>query len=149
MTRVASKTVIFPSDLQEIRAVLRAVLDEVKAQGYNRDAYFAIRLSLDEALTNAVRHGNDNDRDKNVTLEYSVDPDIFHAKITDEGHGFAPCDVPDPTLDENLERPSGRGVMLMRAYMTEVRFNEHGNCVTLVKHSRCPLPSKKQESPGC
>ena len=54
--------------------------------------------------------------------------------IADEGKGFDPCDVPDPTAPENLERPCGRGIMLMRHYMTTVAYNEHGNVVSVEHH---------------
>ena len=55
--------------------------------------------------------------------------------ITDQGSGFDPNDVPDPTVEENLQKPTGRGIMLMRAYMDEVRFNEKGNQVHMVKRN--------------
>jgi serine/threonine-protein kinase RsbW len=77
------------------------------------------------------------DRNKKVHVAYHVRPDRFDIKITDEGAGFDPDDVPDPTAVENLERPCGRGLMLMRHYMTQVTFNERGNTVQM---SKAPVP---------
>ena len=134
--------VVFPSQLSEPPKVLEEILDQVKAAGFGQDAIFAIRLSLDEAMSNAIRHGNDSDPDKNVVVEYDITDDEFRASVTDEGCGFSPDQVPDPTLVENIKRPFGRGVMLMKAYMSEVIFNERGNRVTLVKRRNCPLPTR-------
>jgi len=70
-----------------------------------------------------------------VKISYEVSPDRFEIHITDEGTGFDPCDVPDPTAFENLERPCGRGLMLMRHYMSEVTFSSRGNSVHMRKLS--------------
>jgi serine/threonine-protein kinase RsbW len=117
-------------------------MKEVEAMSYPDAARFAIQLALDEALANAIRHGNGNDPSKTVHIEYSVDKDVFEISICDEGPGFNPQNVPDPTRDENLERPCGRGVMLIKAYMTEVHYNRKGNCLKMSKRRDCPLPSK-------
>ena len=85
--------------------------------------------------------GNDGDPEKQVIVESSVTEERLWVRITDEGYGFDPNKVEDPTLDENLCRSHGRGVMLMRAYMTEVHYTERGNCVTLVKTRDCTLPN--------
>jgi serine/threonine-protein kinase RsbW len=71
-----------------------------------------------------------------VQITYQLLPDSFEVHISDEGPGFDPADVPDPTAVENLERPCGRGLMLMRYYMNEVSFNERGNAVSMRKHFR-------------
>jgi serine/threonine-protein kinase RsbW len=97
---------------------------------------FSIKLALEEALVNAIKHGNQYDRTKHVQIAYRLLHDRFVVRITDEGAGFDPNDVPDPTAFENCERSGGRGLMLMRHYMTEVIFNERGNVVTLCKRLR-------------
>ena len=97
---------------------------------------FAIKLALEEAITNAIRHGNRNDPTKHITVRYRVTPDEAVIWLSDEGRGFNPEVVPDPTLDENLNKPNGRGIMLMRAYMDEVSFGECGSQVRLVKVNR-------------
>lgn len=124
---------VIASRRTEAAAVQQAVLDAAERHGYSREAIFGIRLALDEALNNAIRHGNCDDPDKHVTVEFSASDKRLSITVTDEGCGFCPEDVPDPTLDENLTRPCGRGVMLMQAYMNKVRFNKAGNRVTMVK----------------
>jgi len=141
MGDVAKKRIVFPSRLGQIVPVQNRIFEDVKAAAFPQQAEFAIRLALDEALANAVKHGNKLDPAKHVTVEYSVTPDRFEIQVCDQGPGFTPAMLPDPTAQENLTRPHGRGVMLMRAYMTEVDFNDRGNCVRLVKTRDCPLPA--------
>jgi serine/threonine-protein kinase RsbW len=101
--------------------------------GYGERDIFGVRLSLEEAVVNAIRHGHRGDTSKAVAVRFFVDAAQVFAEVADEGPGFDPALVPDPLAPENLERPSGRGVFLMRHYMTSVQFNERGNCVTLCK----------------
>jgi serine/threonine-protein kinase RsbW len=116
--------------------VERAVLEEVARQGYTESCTFAIRLALEEALNNAIQHGNRRDRRHKVKISYDVTDRCVALTVADEGQGFDPRAIPDPTADENLEKPCGRGIMLMRAYMDEVRFSDKGNEVRMVKHNR-------------
>jgi serine/threonine-protein kinase RsbW len=90
-----------------------------------------MRLALEEALVNAVKHGNKGDATKRVRVRYQVTAAGVLVEVEDDGTGFDPLKVPDPCAPENLERLSGRGLLLMRSYMTWVRFNPCGNCVTL------------------
>lgn len=140
MADSATTRFVFPSKLSEVPAAQSAVVDAAKDAGFAEDALFAIRLALDEALTNAVRHGNGSDPSKNVTVQYTATPERLTVEIEDEGPGFCLGDVPDCTAEENLGRPHGRGVMLMRAYMTDVKFNKCGNRVTLIKDGGCKQP---------
>jgi len=127
---------VLPNDLQSARQAEARILEQLARCRYKAEISFAIKLALEEALTNAVKHGNDNDASKQLVVRYSVDPERTVIMVRDEGHGFAPTNVPDPTSDENLERPSGRGIMLMHAYMTRVHFNRAGNEVWMLKRSR-------------
>lgn len=112
----------------EIRRLESVIMAEVERCGFPRSAQFAIRLSLEEAVTNAFSHGHrDLGPDEAVSVEYEVGPDSVWIAVEDRGPGFSPGVVPDPTLDENLSKPTGRGLMLIRAYMTEVTHNERGN----------------------
>lgn len=138
-----SKIVTFHA-LGDVPGVQHEILKAVESRGFGRNAIFAIRLALDEALTNAVRHGNEGDPAKSVTADYRVSDEELRVTICDQGPGFAPGNLPDCTAAENLDRPCGRGVLLMRAYMTQVTFNESGNCVTLVKARGCTKPHKDQ-----
>ena len=128
-----AKTMVIPSDLNEGRKLAEELICQARSCGYGEDVCFAIRLAVEEALINAIKHGNRGDASKKVTVVADVGPDVTRIMVADEGHGFAPAAVPDPTLDENLERPSGRGIMLMRAYMDEVTYNPQGNAVTMIK----------------
>ena len=140
MAQPYTKTWTIPSVDTAAAKVLQDILDATEAQGYKREVVFAVRLALDEALVNAVKHGNRNDPDKMVHVEFSIDPDRIVVQIEDQGPGFIPDELPDPTAEENLGRPNGRGVMLMRAYMTTVDFNDRGNRVILTKHRDCQRP---------
>jgi serine/threonine-protein kinase RsbW len=124
---------LIPSDPVETRRVQDAIESALKALAYDERDIFSIRLAVEEALLNAIKHGNRMDRSKKVHIQYRVRTDHFEVFIADEGSGFDPDDVPDPTAEENLERPSGRGLMLMRHYMTEVCFNPCGNSVCMRK----------------
>ncbi len=128
------------SRLGNIPPVQDAVLADLEAAGFPEKCRFAVKLALDEAMANAVRHGNHGDPDQQVTATWEVLDDRVVVTIEDCGCGFEPEEVPDPTADANLHRPHGRGVMLMKAYMTEVGFNEAGNRVTLTKKRDCTRP---------
>src|SRR5262249_29000405 len=124
-----SEDVVIHSDPAEARRVQDAIEAHLRACEYGEPDIFGIRLALEEAMVNAIKPGNNMDRGKKVRIAYRVHKDRFDIQITDEGPGFDPTDVPDPTAVENLERPCGRGLMLMRYYMTEVNFAGRGNTV--------------------
>ena len=130
----------FPSRIREATRVLERIQDELSGRCFAEKTIFAIRLALDEAISNAIRHGNEGEPSRRVTIQYRITHDGFEGSVADEGPGFEPHAIPDPTQDEYLERPTGRGLMLMHAYMTTVRFNPRGNQVTLYKHRACCSP---------
>src|SRR3954469_12500587 len=101
----------FPSRLGEIRHVQDTIMDAVAANAFGEDDTFAIKLSLEESLINAVKHGNKFDEAKTVDVEARISRDTVEIDIEDQGPGFDPKNVPDPTLDENLEKCSGRGIL--------------------------------------
>ncbi len=107
---------------------------------YSMRDIFAMRLSLEEGITNAIRHGNKLDQSKTVTITCDIDRDRMQVVVTDEGAGFRPEDVPDPTLEEFIERPCGRGLMLMRAYLNVCDFSDSGRCLTMERERNSPLP---------
>ena len=129
----AALDVVIPSDPAEARRVQDDIERALKAFLFDDREIFSIKLALEEALVNAIKHGNQYDRNKKVEITYEVHGDRFVVRITDQGEGFDPADVPDPTAVENLERPCGRGLMLMRHYMTEVNYNTSGNSVYMTK----------------
>ena len=130
-----AKKITIASIPSEIARVENTILPVLDAKGYGERAIFAVKLSLEEALMNAIRHGNRLDSTKRVYVEFSVDDARAMLRVEDEGEGFVPRDVPDPTKDENLEATSGRGIALMRAYMDRVDYSERGNAVTMVKYA--------------
>ena len=113
------------------RQTLDRLVSEVEAAGYPTAAVFAVRLAVEEALTNAMSHGHAEIPGAPVAVSWGVTPRRVDVEVADRGPGFDPSEAPDPTLDENLDKPAGRGLMLMRAYMTDVRFNERGNAVSM------------------
>jgi serine/threonine-protein kinase RsbW len=117
----------------EATCLLRRLIDELRSSGYPEKELFGIRLALEEALVNAIKHGNRSDPSKRVQVRYQADAVQFLIEIRDEGRGFDPDGLPDPLSPENIERPGGRGVFLMRHYMSWVQYNETGNAVTLCK----------------
>ena len=126
--------VILPSDPAEARRFQDEIEQQLlKSSHASTHEVFSIKLALEEALINAIKHGNQMDQSKKVHVHYRVSPDRFEVRVSDEGPGFDPSDVPDPTAVENLERPCGRGLMLMRHYMNDVAYTGRGNCVTMSK----------------
>jgi serine/threonine-protein kinase RsbW len=117
------------TDIGEIHATIEA---ELLRRDYDPAASFAIRLALEEGINNGFRHGNKSDPDKAVKMHCRIDDDEVLLEIEDEGPGFDPATVPDPTDDENIEIPSGRGIMLIRAYMSEVDYVPPGNLLRMV-----------------
>ena len=97
------------NDLRSVKEPERRLMSAIERCGYSKEDTFAIKLAFEEAITNAVKHGNRNDRSKRVHISYFVDERRVVIGIADEGPGFQPDCVPDPTADENLERPCGRG----------------------------------------
>ena len=125
-------------DRNAINETIEKILADIERAGYPQSSIFAIRLALEEAITNAFEHGHESlSDDVPILIDYAVDQDQVCIAIEDQGPGFDPDKLPDPTLDENLSKPSGRGVMLMRAYMTEVVFSPTGNRV----HMRYVFPA--------
>jgi len=133
---VPFREIEIPSTLRAAKKPEREILKHIERCGYTEEASFAIKLALEEAMTNAVRHGNGNDARKRIRVRYAVDRSRTVIIVRDEGGGFCPTDVPDPTCPDRLTLPTGRGIMLMRAYMDEVSFGEAGTEVCLVKFNR-------------
>ena len=117
--------------LTDLAELVCNILDELANLGYSNKEQFRVRIALEEALVNAVKHGNRGDASKSVFVRYACSESEFLDEIEDAGNGFQPDRVPDPMEPENLGRPSGRGVFLMQHYMTWVQYNDVGNCVTM------------------
>jgi serine/threonine-protein kinase RsbW len=138
----AALDLVIPSDPAEARRVQDEIESALRAYRFDDREVFSIKLALEEALVNAIKHGNQMDPAKKVRISYRISPDRFDVHIADEGRGFDPEDVPDPMAAENLERPCGRGLLLMRHYMTEVIFHAPGNRLSMSKVRNGTLPKK-------
>ena len=126
---------VIPSDYARGREVQSRILAEVDKFKYNSDSAFAIKLSLEEALVNAIKHGNKLDASKRVFIEALVGPGQTEVIVEDEGPGFERVDVPDPTAPENLEKCSGRGILLIEAYMSTAAWSNNGRRLHMVKRN--------------
>jgi len=122
-----------PSETSQGHDVQERILALLEAREFSDKDLFGVKLALEEALVNAIKHGNGMDPDKTVRVRCTVNSTMVEIDIEDEGEGFDPADVPDPTDDDNLEKPSGRGLMLMRAFMSSVEYNSRGNRVLMAK----------------
>jgi serine/threonine-protein kinase RsbW len=120
------------------------IVSELQAANFTKDDIFAVHLSLEEAVTNAVKHGNKMDPDKKVKIQYKITSDQVEISITDQGDGFKPEYVPDPRLDENLYKSEGRGLLLIQSFMNQITFNRSGNCLNMIrfKGRTSPLADK-------
>ena len=123
----------FPSDFDAGCEVQQRVLEEVERHGFNTNSLFATRLALEEALVNAIKHGNKLDPKKKVIVDAKVNRDRVEIEVEDQGPGFDRSSVPDPTAEENLCKCSGRGILLIEAYMNSVRWSRGGRRVHLVR----------------
>jgi len=125
--------VSIPSDTAEGRNVQDQIIALLEQKNFSMRDVFGVRLALEEALINAIKHGNRMDPSKKVKIEYQVCDAKIRIVIEDEGEGFDMNAVPDPTAEENLDRPGGRGIMLIRSFMSHVEYNDTGNRVVLEK----------------
>jgi len=122
-----------PNDLSSIEEAVDFVMRSCQAcSGDPRRLRFNLRVGLAEALANAMLYGNGRDPSKRVKVEVAFHDATITARVTDEGTGFDPLAVPDPTCPANLLKANGRGIFLMRKLLDEVYFNDRGNSVTLV-----------------
>jgi serine/threonine-protein kinase RsbW len=122
-----------PTDVRSIEHVVDYVMERcIPCLEQARRLDFNLRVGLTEALSNAMLYGNSHDPSKRVLVEVVLQRGRLEARVTDQGAGFDPSEVPDPTRPENLTKPCGRGLFLMRQLLDEVSFNDQGNQVTLV-----------------
>ena len=128
-----STDLTIPSDLGEARRVQTEIEEALQACAYNDTDIFSIKLALEEALVNAIKHGNQMDPDKKVSVSYQITSNRFDITITDQGPGFNPEEVPDPTLPENIEKGSGRGVYIIKELMTTAQYLGTGNVLSMSK----------------
>lgn len=128
----ASASLAVTNDRSAISGLGERFVREAGAAGYSEASCFAVRLALEEAVVNAFRHGHRHlDAGVPVRVDYAISPQTIEITIEDAGPGFDPADVPDPTAPENITKTSGRGLLLIRSYMSEVRHNAKGNRIEM------------------
>jgi serine/threonine-protein kinase RsbW len=113
----------FPSRIEAVDKVATAVAEFLNRLGISEDIAFGVDMAVREAVTNAVVHGNKLDDAKQVEVKIRNTPEVFEISVHDEGSGFNPNDIPDPTKDENILKTSGRGIFFMRNFMDEVDWS--------------------------
>ncbi len=126
--RIVSKGV-----MPELRRICAGILCRTQKLNYSEDDLFAIHLALEEAIINAVKHGNKQNPDRDVIIEYDLSPEKVDIRVTDQGRGFNPDSLADPRIGDNIYKTDGRGVLLIRSYMDSVEYNNSGNSVHMVK----------------
>ena len=122
-----------PSERGASRLITEDLLEQLGIHGWSPSDIFAIHLAAEEAIVNAIVHGNKLDPSKVVQVACVVSPTLARIEVTDEGPGFDPGSVPDCRLEDRLDAPNGRGVMLMRTFMTRIEYNARGNRVLMEK----------------
>lgn len=140
MTNPVKLEIMIPSNTTDGLTAQEKLVALMEHFEYSMRDVFAMRLSLEEGITNAIRHGNKFASDKNVIIRCDISTEKMRVVVVDEGEGFDPEDVPDPTLEEFIERPCGRGLMLMRAYLNICEYSDGGRCLTMERERNSPLP---------
>jgi serine/threonine-protein kinase RsbW len=121
------------NDLRAIERSVTYLMEQGREAGFDEARLrLNFRVGLTEALANAMLYGNCRDPRKRVRLEAVLSRHEVVVQVTDEGGGFDPNHISDPTLPENRLRPGGRGLFLIRQLMDEVEFNEKGNSIRMV-----------------
>ncbi len=121
-----------PSLMENIRIVESFIDNAKEKHQINEDIYGNIMIAVTESVNNAIKHGNQENEKKNVNLTMEMDDTLIKFRVEDEGGGFNPDTLPDPTAPENLDKPGGRGIFLMKHLSDEVNFAENGRVVELV-----------------
>jgi serine/threonine-protein kinase RsbW len=128
---VKNISIEIPSLAENIR-IIESFIDNAKEKYHlDDDIYGNIMIAVTEAVNNAIRHGNKDNSSKNVLISLSLEDGMIKFKVQDEGTGFDFHQLPDPTAPENISKPGGRGIFLMKHLSDEVDFKENGKVVEL------------------
>jgi len=133
VTTIETTELSLPSRIEAVDAAATAVAEFISRSGISEEAAFRIDMAVREAVTNAVLHGNRQEESKAVELTLKSSPDAIEISVHDQGQGFNPEEVPDPTKEENLLKSSGRGIFFMRNFMDEVDWSIRPNGGTTVR----------------
>ena len=121
------------SEDANIKKVSSEIVDKLAPLGVDKERLFDIRLCVEEALRNAIVHGNRGDKKKRVKITYNIEESAITVEVEDGGKGFDPRKLPDPASGNNVMKESGRGVYLIKKLMDKVDFNKKGNKIRMEK----------------
>jgi serine/threonine-protein kinase RsbW len=130
-TTASNQQLELPSSIEGLHIIEKLIETICSTYKLSEDHYGNILVSVTEAVNNAIYHGNKSDPNKKVHVGFETTPDTITFSVTDEGPGFDFNNLPDPTDPENLEKPSGRGIFLMKHLADEVSFTEDGRSVLI------------------
>jgi len=125
------KTIKFSSEIHNIAKAEEILEDITKQINLNEHIYGNILLSLSEAINNAIIHGNKMMKNKKVTVKYIIKKDLIEIRVYDEGAGFDYNNIPDPTLRENLEKETGRGIYIIKNLTDSLEFDNNGSLIIM------------------
>jgi len=129
---IESRNIQLKSVIENIHEVETLINNIFEENELSADYYGNMLVALSEAVNNAIKHGNKLDEEKNVDITFKHRGDNYQFTITDEGEGFDYNNLPDPTSPENIEKPEGRGIFLMKNLADEVNFFDNGRTIELV-----------------
>ena len=125
------ETLVLESEMNSISQVEKLIDAQAQMLNIDDEVYGKYMLSVVECVNNAIVHGNKMDKNKKVTMHYHISNTTIEVTVSDEGVGFDPDKLPDPTAEENLERDCGRGIFLMRHLSDELEFANNGRTITM------------------
>lgn len=125
------ETLVLESEMNSISQVEKLIDAQAQMLSIDDEVYGKYMLSVVECVNNAIVHGNKMDKNKKVTMHYHISNTKIEVTVSDEGDGFDPDSLPDPTAEENLERDCGRGIFLMRHLSDELEFANNGRTITM------------------
>jgi serine/threonine-protein kinase RsbW len=130
--------VAIPSIIDVGHEQIESLMTELEKAAWDGRDLFHVRMAVEEAVVNAIEHGNKRDASKTVQLDFRVSPELCYIDIIDQGEGFDPASLRDCTDEEFVDKPRGRGVMLIKELMSEAVYNEKGNRLTMLRKRNDP-----------
>ena len=124
------------STCDEASQVINTILEQLRNLGWHENDSFAVHVALQESLSNAIKHGNRCDPARSIYVTCRLTQQGIEISVRDEGKGFDPTTVPDPTLPENLQLPTGRGLKLITGFMDDVEFRNEGREIIMRRERR-------------
>lgn len=139
-------TLDIPSEVRHIYLLDNVLSYVAREMNFDDETREQVNLAVIEAGTNAIKHGNKNDPNKMVHFRFNISNDKLTIYVKDYGCGFDPSDIDDPLSPENVMKPCGRGIFLMKALMDKVEFTMFEECGTEVKMVKYKIQSKADSS---